>query len=106
VRAASSPDIREWGGGEARGSAGGLDDAEMGTRVGASRYIAGSPRNRRPEQAFTAMTMLAQVAAEYGALTARNFVLNVKQQVAALGSVTLLIFGAVVFVLWLLLKRT
>jgi hypothetical protein len=52
------------------------------------------------------MMMLMQVAAEYGALTAHNFVLAVKQQVNALGSGTLVIAGAAVLLLWLVLKRT
>lgn len=50
-------------------------------------------------------TVLAQVAVEYGALTARDFFLTVKQQVTAVGSGTLLIGGATLLGLVLLLRK-
>jgi hypothetical protein len=49
--------------------------------------------------------VLAQVAVEYGALTARDFLLTVKQQVTAVGSGTLIIGGAVLVGLVLLLRK-
>lgn len=49
--------------------------------------------------------MLAQVAVEYGVLTARDMFLTVKQQVTAMGSGTILIAGAAAVGLLLLLRK-
>lgn len=49
--------------------------------------------------------VLAQVAVEYGILTARDFFLTVKQQVVAIGSGTLMIGAAALVGLVLLLRK-